>query len=130
MEMSGKESALREDYIKQHAANSGTLFLDAPDIYYSAAVLIQDGLKIGDGSRTNLIYMMMKQAKKCKAIVAKLQIIQKGTFHGHKILHDKFTNQPDTIPIGRKFIFQMWLTFVRQKKVITSLDFIQAFPQH
>jgi|LauGreDrversion4_2_1035121.scaffolds.fasta_scaffold532032_1 hypothetical protein len=40
MEMAGKESAIREDYIKQNAANSGSLFLDAPDIYYSAAVLI------------------------------------------------------------------------------------------
>lgn len=128
MEMAGKESAIREDYIKQNAANSGSLFLDAPDIYYSAAVLIQEGLKIGDGGRTSLIYMMMKQAKKCKDIVGKLQIIQKTTFHGHKVIHDKFKNQPDTQQIRRKLIFQMWLTFVRQKRVMTSVDYIQAFP--
>ena len=128
MEMAGKESAIREDYIKQNAANSGSLFLDAPDIYYSAAVLIQEGLKIGDGGRTSLIYMMMKQAKKCKDIVGKLQIIQKTTFHGHKVIHDKFKNQPDFQQIRRKLIFQMWLTFVRQKRVMTSVDYIQAFP--
>ena len=128
MEMAGKESAIREDYIKQNAANSGSLFLGAPDIYYSAAVLIQEGLKIGDGGRTSLIYLMMKQAKKCKSIIGKLQIIQKTTFHGHKVIHDKFKNQPDSLVIGRKLIFQMWLTFVRQKRVLTSVDYIQAFP--
>ncbi len=74
--------------------------------------------------------MMMKQAKKCNAIIGKLQLLQHTTFHGHKIIHDKFKAKIDDMPIGRKFLFQMWLTFVRQKRVICSVDYIEAFPQH
>ena len=58
MELSGRQSAIRDDYIKQASASSGTYFLSAPDINYSAAVLLQEGFLIGNGGRTELIYLI------------------------------------------------------------------------
>ena len=113
MELLGNESRLKDDFVKQRQANSGTLFLYAPDIYYTAAILSSQAFMIGNGGRTELIYLILKQAKKCKAIVAKLQLLQRGKFHGFKIMHDKFKSLPEVVPIKRKTIFSLWLTLVR-----------------
>ena len=130
LELAGRESSIMAAYIQAASGMSADLFLEAPDIHFAAAVLLQEAFLIGNGGRNQIIYSIMKAGPKCKAIPAKLKLIQLRKFHGHKLFHDKWENQKDVVnqPICKKTIFQLWLTLVRVKKVITSEEFQWAFP--
>lgn len=62
--------------------------MEAPDIHFAAAVLLQERFLIGNGGRNQIVHSILKAGVKCKAIAAKLKLIQLRKFHGHKLFHD------------------------------------------
>ena len=92
--------------------------------------MLQEGFLIGNGGRSQIVHSILKAGEKCKAIAAKLKLIQLRKFHGHKLFHDKWVKDKDEVrePLSRKKIFKLWLCLVRVKKVITTDEFQWAFP--
>lgn len=129
-ELAGRESAVRAELLSAKSQMSADTFLLAPDIYFAAAVLLNDSLKIGNGDRTTIINTIKKQAHKCLAIKDKLILLQKVKFLGMKMFKDNFQKLPlADLTISRKEMYHLWLTLVRQKKVLSNADYIEAFPQ-
>jgi hypothetical protein len=95
IELAGRESSIRAHYVQAASGQSATYFLDAPDIHFAAAVLLQEGFLIGNGGRNQIIYQIQKAGAVCKAIPAKLKLIQHRKFHGHKLFHDEWTNKEE-----------------------------------
>lgn len=122
-ELASRESQIRAQFTQMASDASGQAFLEAPDIHFGAAVLLQNGLLDGNGSRHAVIYQIMKAGSACKALVAKLKLVQRGLYCGHKMFHDKYKNHPEHLAIRKKLIFQMWLTLVKQKQAMTSAEF-------
>jgi hypothetical protein len=56
IELAGRESSIRAHYVQAASGQSATYFLDAPDIHFAAAVLLQEGFLIGNGGRNQIIY--------------------------------------------------------------------------
>jgi hypothetical protein len=51
-----------------------------------------------------------------------------GTFYGTKLYSDEFKNYPDRFPVSRVKLFNLWLSMVRNKKKMTTGEFMEAFP--
>ena len=75
IELAGRESTIRASYITAASGLSAHYFLEAPDIHFAAAVLLQEGFLIGNGGRNEIIYQILSAGPKCKAISDKLKLI-------------------------------------------------------
>jgi hypothetical protein len=128
-ELASRETQIRTELLSSQASQSAEVFLQAPDKYFAAAVLMQKSLLLGSGDRTTIIYAMKKSGGACKAIKDKLILLQKVKFLGFKMFKDDFTKvSPDAVNINTHEQYHIWLTLVRQKKVITQEEFVEAFP--
>jgi len=59
-ELAGRETAVRTELLSAKSQMSANTFLIAPDIYFSAAVLLNEKLLIGSGDRTRILYTIKK----------------------------------------------------------------------
>jgi hypothetical protein len=62
------------------ASASAGSFLDAPDVYFAAAVMNYESFYMGKGDRTEILNMILRAPETCKAIKDKLILLQKDTF--------------------------------------------------
>jgi hypothetical protein len=128
-ELAGRESSIRNEFLGTQAQAGADTFLQAPDIYYAAAVLLNENLKIGDGDRTTILHTIMKKPNSCLAIKDKLILLQKVKYMGMKMFKDDFRKVVmDDLTVNRKFKYRLWLTLVRQKTVLSNEEYIEAFP--
>ena len=127
-ELAGRETQLRVQMSASASTQSAGTFLDAPDIYFAAAIMVQDGFYLGKGDRTILVHMIRKAGNSCLAIPDKLALIQQTKFQGVKLFKDKFKDLPKEVNISRHERFQLWLSLVRQKKALTNEEFMRVFP--
>lgn len=128
-DLSGKETQIRTTLLSAQSMQSAEVFLNAPDIYFAASILLNDKLLIGSGDRTRIIHTIRKAGSKCLVIKDKLILLQKVKFLGFKMFHDDFKKwQPEDLAISRHEKYLMWLTLVRQKQALTNEDYIEAFP--
>jgi hypothetical protein len=109
---------------------SAGLFLEAPDIYYAAAVLAQGEFFEGRGDRAAIITLIISNGGAYPAIKDKLMLIQMGTFYNVKLFKDDFAKHgyPARFGINKHRSYQLWLSLVRQKHVLSNADYIAAMP--
>ncbi len=55
-EIAGRESQIRDQFIQKAAGASTQAFIEAPDIHFAAAVLLQNNLMDGTGARHEALY--------------------------------------------------------------------------
>ena len=59
-EFSGRESQIRSALLGDLSSEQAKLFCEVPDVYYGAAVLVQNGFYVGRGDITEIIRKFMK----------------------------------------------------------------------
>ena len=91
-------------------------------------MLVQDGIFVGNGGRTQIINLVRKSGRDCLSIVDKLKLLQMTTYLGTRVFKDDFKVLPARIDIGTHWIYKLWLALVRQKKAISNEQFIEVFP--
>ena len=128
LEIQGRETQIKVSFAQAASSQSASIFLDAPDKYYAAAVLLQEGFFVGKGDRTRIIHMIKKAGGFCKAIKEKLQLLQMSTYQGQKLFKDACKGSPNNLNINKHMQYKLWIELVRQKGVLSNEDYIEIFP--
>lgn len=107
---------------------SASIFLEAPDIYYAAAVLAQGDFFEGRGDRAAILSLMISSGGDYPAIKDKLALVQMGMFYNVKLFKDTYKDYPPRFGINKHRSYRLWLSLVRQKQVLSNADYISAMP--
>ena len=126
-EFAGRETAIRSELQSAQSYMSANLFIEAPDIYYAAAVMVQLKLYIGKGDIRNILRMLVK-TQNAVATKDKLMLLQMGTFFSVRLISDHFNVYPDRFRIGRQTQYRLWLNLVRKRGLLTNEEFKEVFP--
>ncbi len=135
IEFAGRESAIRSQFQLAASSKSAELFLETPDIYLAAAVMVQEGFYIGKGDSKAIVRGIVKNGQQYKAVKDKLKLIIMGSFFGTHLYRDNFKVYPARFNQSahtKKYnaVHKLWISLVRQKQVLTNEEFIEVFPDH
>ena len=87
--------------------------MEAPDIYYAAAVMVQQKIYVGKGDTTAIIDGFI-QGTRSSAIKDKLLLLQMGRFYNVNLYGDSFKSYPDRFETNKHRVFKLWLNLVKK----------------
>lgn len=79
-EFSGRESQIRANFQGELSSEQAKNFLNTPDIYYAAAVMVQGGFYIGRGDVTQILRKIMKEGQNFPVVKDKIRLLLAGTY--------------------------------------------------
>jgi len=126
-EMSSIEGEVQAQFQSLASEEDVKLFLEAPDIYYAAAVLTQQPFYIGKGDRNTFFKVVLNSnPKKIKDLGKKLRMLtQQKIFGKFDVYNDKLTS-PERL--NRQTIFRLWLHCCRRHQAVTLDEMVKAYP--
>eukprot|EP00347_Sterkiella_histriomuscorum_P012111 403369855 len=127
-EFSGRESAVRASLQGALSSEQAILFLETPNIYYAAAVMVQSGFYLGRGDRSQIFQKIIKQGNQYAVIKEKIKILLSGHYQNERLFKDNIKDYPDEFHTGKFYEYRLWLALVRQKQVLTNDEYIEIFP--
>ena len=128
-ELNSKKSEILNLFKKDSANQQVELFIEAPDIYLAATIMIQSNFSEGKGDLTRIIKTIIANPTSCPSLIEKLKILKSGKFKGHNLFADKFKEYPKTIKIGKHYQFILWFNLVRKREILTNEEFIELIPE-
>jgi hypothetical protein len=96
------------------------LFLEAPDIYYAAAIMHDCRFVHGKGDRTVILDLVLKNGEKYPAIKEKLIILQSGTFKDSHVYRDTFKVYLPKFSINKSYIKNLWVKLVKKHATLSN----------
>lgn len=105
------------------------LFLQAPDFYHAAAVLVSSKLRFTD--RNKLFEEIIEKGSTCAAFKEKLKLLNMDYFQNHRLFVDGFIigKEADRAEATRQIHYKIWLELVRRRRELTTNEFKEIFPE-
>jgi N-acyl-D-aspartate/D-glutamate deacylase len=105
------------------------LFLQAPDFYHAAAVLVQS--KLTFANRNQLFEEVIEKGETCVAFKDKLRLLNMDFYLEHRLYKDGYIkgHEEERAEATRKIHYKVWLELVRRRRQLTANEFKQIFPE-
>lgn len=127
LEFYGKESAMRTEARDAVSYQSNSLFVEAPDVYYAAAILVSTRKMESD--QYDIISQLCDGEGMIPSVKEKLKLLQMSTYANVKLYKNYFKDYPENFNFKKHSVFRLWYNLVRRKQLLTNDEFIEAIPE-